>query len=380
MTCQTEASLAFPIFAVRWFIQIILTRMTGVLPAHSASFCHDPSRSLPSINAAGVDATPKSMSTKTAAGQAADLIRIIGEGMVGDAIAKAVGIGEGRLHLNRFSSDNAFKLDHSGGADQRNLARHCLIRSTIGIDPTVHVANSHMLDPINHTATYSRVVDQIRRVIYLGRYLPGDKLPPERELAHQLGVSRTTVREAIRILEAEKLIRVKRGALGGIIVTSHAAPTGTDRTILTADQETALLDIYEFRFAVECHAVRLAAKRRTEDDIGVLARLVDEMTGLVSADGTDEISIAEYNSKDTSFHVCIARASRNPHLLNAVEEVRAAMFLPVGAIFDRLSERANELHKPILDAIVNQDSDIAEHLMREHITNGLEGLQRILNR
>jgi len=235
-----------------------------------------------------------------------------------------------------------------------------------------------MLDPIHHTATYERVVEQIRRVIYLGRYLPGDKLPPERELAQQLGVSRTTVREAIRMLEGENLIRVKRGATGGIVIAAQSAVAGTDRVKLTAEQEQALRDIFEYRFAIECHAVRLAAQRRTDEDIIKLTTAADEMDALVGGGRTDQISIAEYNSSDTRFHLGIAEASRNCFLIRAVEEIRAGMFLPVGSIFERLSERANEHHRPILESIVDQDSDRAEANMREHIFDALTGLQRFL--
>ncbi len=235
-----------------------------------------------------------------------------------------------------------------------------------------------MLDPINYTATYERVVEQIRRVIYLGRYLPGDKLPPERELAQQLGVSRTTVREAIRMLEGENLIRVKRGATGGIIVTAQDAASGADRLSLTAEQKQALRDIFEYRFAIECHAVRLAAERLTDEDIAKLTTAADEMDALVGGGRTDQISVAEYNSSDTRFHIGIAEASRNPYFIRAVEEIRAAMFLPVGSIFEQLSERANEHHRPILAAIINRDSDRAEAMMREHILDALRGLQRFL--
>ena len=74
------------------------------------------------------------------------------------------------------------------------------------------------IESVHAAAAYEVAADNIRRAIALGRFLPGDKLPPERELSEQMQVSRTTIREAVRVLEGEGLITVKRGALGGLVV------------------------------------------------------------------------------------------------------------------------------------------------------------------
>jgi len=78
------------------------------------------------------------------------------------------------------------------------------------------------IEPIDFAAAYEVVTERIRRAIHIGSYLPGDKLPPERTLAQQLGVSRTTVREAIRVLEGEGYVMSRRGASGSIIVLDQA--------------------------------------------------------------------------------------------------------------------------------------------------------------
>ena len=72
-----------------------------------------------------------------------------------------------------------------------------------------------VIDPVRPASACDLVVEQLRRAIHLGRFVAGDKLPPERELAKQLGVSRTTVRDAVKILEGEGLVQSKRGAAGG---------------------------------------------------------------------------------------------------------------------------------------------------------------------
>ncbi len=78
------------------------------------------------------------------------------------------------------------------------------------------------LDPVATVPAYELVLEQLRRSINLGHFGPGDKLPPERDLARQLGVSRTTVREAVRVLEGEALVEVRRGSTGGITVLQPA--------------------------------------------------------------------------------------------------------------------------------------------------------------
>src|SRR5262249_30137061 len=74
------------------------------------------------------------------------------------------------------------------------------------------------IERVEHVPVYGLVVDQLRRAIHNGAFGPGDKFPPERELSKQLGVSRASVREAIRVLEGEGYVETRRGASGGIIV------------------------------------------------------------------------------------------------------------------------------------------------------------------
>ena len=234
------------------------------------------------------------------------------------------------------------------------------------------------LAPIQHTATYELVVEQIRRVIYLGRYLPGDKLPPERELAQKLGVSRTTLREAIRLLEGENLILVKRGATGGIVVSEQGISHGPDRQSLTTAQQQALREIFEYRLAIEGTAARLAALKRSAAELQAIVEAVDAMDALAAETDASAMRVAEFTAADTRFHLLIAQAARNRHFVRAVEEIRASMFRPVGSIFERLSEQVNEHHRPIVEAIAAKDAERAEALMREHIEVALRGLARFL--
>ena len=123
-------------------------------------------------------------------------------------------------------------------------------------------SDARSLDPVAAVPAHELVLAQLRRSIHLGHFGAGDRLPPERELARQLGVSRTTVREAVRVLEGEGLVEIKRGSSGGISCgRSRPAPAELRRRLREFEE------IIEFRLAVEPMAARLAAQRRTKTDL-----------------------------------------------------------------------------------------------------------------
>jgi DNA-binding FadR family transcriptional regulator len=229
-------------------------------------------------------------------------------------------------------------------------------------------AQSSPIDRIEHAPAHELVVDQIRRAIQLGRFLPGDKLPAERDLAGLLGVSRATVREAIRVLEADGAVSVRRGAHGGLVVNRlHAMDTRTLRARLKK-QTRELNDIFDYRLAVECMAARLAAQHRSAEDLLHLEDALERMAALAaSAHGEHGAhSTALFNAADTEFHLGIASATANPYLIDGAEQVRRAMFLPVGAVFNALRPDANDSHAAIFEAIRTGDGDAAERHMRQH--------------
>jgi len=224
------------------------------------------------------------------------------------------------------------------------------------------------MEAIRTPASYELVVDQIRRAIRTGRFVAGQKLPPERELARQLGVSRTTVREALRVLQGEGLVETRRGRSGGPVVLGDALSAAQMRRMVR-NRLAEIDDIYDFRGVVESAAARFAAERRTEREAQHLLQTVETMTALVEADreGDDDAPPSRFFSVDHDMHLSIAQAARNPMLRKAVEDARAAMFMPVGAIFTRLHPSANTYHDEIVQAIHRQDPDAAAQAMLDHI-------------
>ena len=218
-------------------------------------------------------------------------------------------------------------------------------------------------------AAHELVLEQIRTSIILGRYRPGDTLPPERDLAQFLGVSRTTVRDAIAILAREGLIDVRRGRGGGLFVKEAPASNGADRELLKR-QRTRLQEVFDFRIAVESACARLAAERRARSDVTQMRLLMEAMDALKGPGGevpSDPAGTAQFQSHDTDLHLAIAKAARSPWLEEAVLKGRVEMFRPVGAVFSHLEPNADYLHEQIIDAVESQDADRAARLMTEHI-------------
>jgi DNA-binding FadR family transcriptional regulator len=220
---------------------------------------------------------------------------------------------------------------------------------------------------IRAPASYELVVDQVRRAIQIGRFLTGEKLPSERELADQLGVSRTTVREAMRVLQGERLIEIRRGRFGGAIVTAPESTPAEGRQIVRR-RLAELENVFDYRLAIEPAAAGLAAQRRTRGDLAGLEETLAALRALAAGPDAEGLSPpSRFFSTDADFHHRIALAARNPFLVQAVSDARAAMFLPVGGVFSALHPDANRGHEEIYEAITSADAEAARQAMTEHI-------------
>lgn len=217
-------------------------------------------------------------------------------------------------------------------------------------------------------ATYELVSEQIRRAIHIGTYLPGDKLPAERQLAEQMGVSRTTVREALRVLEGEGYVESHRGATGGIVVLDQSASEERLRPVVSA-RLAEFEELFDFRAAVEGGAARLAAVRRTEDDLGRLQKALDAME--------EGGQTARFRAADSAFHLGIAAAARNRFMRQAIEDARARMWIPIDHYVDKVFRTANRHHEEILQAIRERDPDAAQRAVVAHLETARRDLRRV---
>lgn len=228
--------------------------------------------------------------------------------------------------------------------------------------------------PVRIVAAHELVLEQIRTAIMLGRYRPGDCLPPERALAEFLNVSRTTVRGAIAILAEEGVIEIKRGRGGGLFVRETVPTEAQTRRALQQNREQ-IRQVFEFRVTVESACAALAAERRTQADLKEMHRLLKAMTALKGPNGevpSEPAESAHFHSLDTDFHLAIAKAAHNSWLQEAVLTGRVEMFRPVGSLLSAIDPTGDYLHDRIVQAIEDREPEKASRYMAEHIdTTGL---------
>ena len=151
---------------------------------------------------------------------------------------------------------------------------------------------------------YRQIADQIRRLIRSGEYGPGARLPPERDLARQLRVSRPSVREALIALEVEGLVEVRIGS--GIYVRGSASPAGAP-----ADAAAGPFELLRARYVIEAECAALAAKSARPPQIAALEASLDDMTREL-ADGQRPLVA------DRAFHLRVAEATGNGALVEVI--------------------------------------------------------------
>lgn len=204
-------------------------------------------------------------------------------------------------------------------------------------------------------------VGQIKQMIIDGNLSAGEKMPTERELAVQLGVSRPTVREAIRALAALRIVDSVQGA--GTYVTSLEPELLVEPIdFLLRANDAALLDLFEARVVLEAGLARLAGDRRTDQDLDALRRTISaHEANLHNAEVALDL--------DLRFHNEVAGAARSPilaSLLGSIAALGRASRARTGKSL-HVRERTHHDHQRILDALLLQDASGAEQAMIAHL-------------
>jgi GntR family transcriptional repressor for pyruvate dehydrogenase complex len=247
--------------------------------------------------------------------------------------------------------------DHAGQGPRGGVARH--EPRARGVDSAREVAEPGF-QPIARSPLYEQVAQRLREFISSQNLQPGDRLMSERELAEQLGVSRTSVRQALTALRVMGVVEIRHG--DGVFLQQ---PPSQLVSTLASEVAAAQLDhpmIWEVREGIEVQAARLAAQRRTDDELAGMGDALAAMSRSI-AGGGDGID------GDRLFHRAIVAAAHNRLLESLVEQIADVM--------DRTSEasltlpgrapRSLEGHRQILAAIEARDQDAAAKAMREHI-------------
>ncbi|WP_199430682.1 FadR/GntR family transcriptional regulator [Qaidamihabitans albus] len=188
-------------------------------------------------------------------------------------------------------------------------------------------------EPVTTVRAYERVVEQIEQAVLSGRLSPGERLPSERELMAQFGVSRSTVREALRVLQAGEVIRSRAGdPRGPEVLPASTAVLQKSMHRLARAEELGLAQLLQFRMLLEGSAYLLAARLRTEEQLAQMDAALAEMRAQLGRGDS------EFSRADVAFHDAVARATQNPLLVVCGEVVRGVV---LELIEDKLAHAAD---------------------------------------
>ncbi|MCK2219096.1 GntR family transcriptional regulator [Actinomadura sp. ATCC 31491] len=218
-------------------------------------------------------------------------------------------------------------------------------------------------EPVRAVRAYERVVEQIEEAVESGALSPGARLPSERELMTQFSVSRSTVREALRVLQARGLVRSRPGDPNGAEVLAFS-PVALQKSMTTLARvsELSLGELVQFRMVLDAAAVLLAARQRTEEHLAEMTAAVEAMRS-AGGDG--------FGAADVAFHDAIARACGNKLIQVCTDVVRAVV---VGLIEDRIARapdrealmlRSIAHHEDVIAALRAGDGPLAARLTRQ---------------
>jgi DNA-binding FadR family transcriptional regulator len=212
------------------------------------------------------------------------------------------------------------------------------------------------LVPLAPRPIHEICADRLTRAIHLGIYSPGDRLPSERELTAELGVSRVTLREALARLEGTGLIRRSPGTRGGTFVAAPDEQLLRAQLVLKADW---FRELTEFRTIVEGAAALLAAERADSGALELLRAAIDALRG-------DDRHA--FRRADSAFHLTIAYASGNTDLVATITDARERMFSLTDSIpYEIRLESTLVGHQAIYDAIAARKGPRARRAMEAHL-------------
>jgi GntR family transcriptional regulator, transcriptional repressor for pyruvate dehydrogenase complex len=222
--------------------------------------------------------------------------------------------------------------------------------------------------PIERRNTYELVAESLLALISERHLKPGDTLPTERELMQHYGVGRSSVREALRMLESRGLISA--GGSGAFAVADFRNPLNDSLSLLLAVEEGSLRELFEVRRIVEGEAVALATERGEEVHLDRMRAATELMReGLGNRD--------EYIEADVAFHLTIAEATQNRMILHLMHAIRDQLERALGSIYKipGSPERSIEDHGLIIEAMEAGKPDEARERMREHLARVEESVE-----
>ncbi|MEU3225983.1 FCD domain-containing protein [Streptomyces sp. NPDC006976] len=226
------------------------------------------------------------------------------------------------------------------------------------------------LGPLRPSPLVEQATSHLRARITEGHWPVGTKLPGETTLARELGVGRSTVREAVRTLATLGLLRSRQGA-GVFVVADHAVEDWPVRL-----RRASVADVYEVRMLIEVQAARLAARRRTDEDLAALDAALTAR--LAAGAGTDD---ARFVDADIAVHRAVVAAAHNPVLSDLFAEFVPALRQGLIDLVELLGLRREDPrhghagHRALVAAVVAGDADSAARAAQEELEGTLARLR-----
>lgn len=216
---------------------------------------------------------------------------------------------------------------------------------------------------ISSPNVFEETVERLGAIIKMGLLGQGDKLPPERDLAKLIGISRTTVRNALHVLVAGNFLEVRRGRLGGTFVSTQIPKWNMQPSPEIGEKDLSnLSDLTDYRLVVEMGCVELAAERASPDQI-------ENLLGIVADMPASENQLHSYRSTDVRFHLKIAEATQSARLVNIMANIheQASEMMTLIPFVPEACRHSTRQHTEIAAAIERHDGATARAIMRRHV-------------
>lgn len=225
-------------------------------------------------------------------------------------------------------------------------------------------ADGELYTAVSASRMSEAIVERIRTLIRTARLRPGDRLPSERDLGARMGVSRVTVREALRVLEASGLVEVRVGARGGAFVSApSSARLGTGLADLISLSPLTGAEVTEARQVFEIGIVPMVVARATDADIADLREMV--------ARHQSALRDGEYGmAMSAAFHVRVAACTHNAAIEMLVHSFHGPLLMSLReaqAAAPRMGQRGTAEHRDLVEAIAARDAARAQRIMSTHL-------------
>jgi len=227
--------------------------------------------------------------------------------------------------------------------------------------------------PVERRKVYEQIAEQLLGQIGSRRLKPGDALPPERELTQTFRVGRSSIREALRMLESQGVIAPANG--GAFVVADAANPLESSLRLLFAlDEEAGMHDLFELRRILECEASALAAERRDEEHLAEMDAAIAQMAAALGGSGRGDSFI----DADLRFHLALAEATGNRLVVHSMQAVRDVLRRALMTVYHipQSPESAVVEHRAIRAAVAARDPIRARVEMRLHLARVENDVQK----